>query len=93
MDAQFALGNVLESVFSVDEALRKASYAGNEYYQSVASRVLYGEGTRDGMLGRVAQGWEGLFRIWWELEVSKNVLSFFHFCYLVLGYGRQRGTR
>jgi len=72
VEAQFAMGNVhtVTGVFSVKEALRKASYAGNEYYQSVANRVLYGEGNRDAMLGRVGQGWEGLYRIWWKLEVS-----------------------
>jgi len=73
VDAQFATGVVIADVFSVEEALRKCSYAGNEYYQSVATRVLYGEpgGLSDGMLGRVAAGWEGMFRIWWELEVSR----------------------
>jgi len=82
VEAQFAMGNVhtVTGVFSVEEALRKASYAGNEYYQAVANRVLYGEGNRDAMLGRVAQGWEGLFRIWWVLEVSGIVfLCFFAF--------------
>lgn len=65
-------GLVADDVESVEQAMRSRPYETNQYYQNVASRVLYsGDGSDgSGILGRFAKGLRGVLRCWWRLEVS-----------------------